>query len=61
MKKQQTSCDSCAYFSYDDEYECYVCEISLDEDEMLRFMQGTFNNCPYYRFGDEYAVVRKQN
>lgn len=61
MKKQQTSCDSCAYFSYDDEYECYVCEINLDEDEMQRFMQGTFNNCPYYRFGDEYAVVRKQN
>ncbi|MDD6735190.1 MAG: DUF6472 family protein [Clostridiales bacterium] len=59
--KQNTACESCAYFAYDDECECYICEINLDEDEMLRFMQGSFNNCPYYRFGDEYSVVRKQN
>lgn len=58
--KKQTSCDSCAYYAYDEEYECYFCEINLDEDEMTRFMQGSLNNCPYYRLGDEYAVVRKQ-
>lgn len=48
------------YFEYDDEYECYVCGMNLDEDEMYRFMQNTFDNCPYYKFGDEYTIVRKQ-
>ena len=61
MKKTKTNCDDCAYFTYDEEYECYTCEMSLDEDEMLKFMQNNFDSCPYYRFGDEYSVVRKQN
>lgn len=55
-----TGCDSCAYYMYDDEYECYVCDVNLDEDEMARFMSDTFYNCPYYKYGDEYSVVRKQ-
>ena len=46
MKK--TSCDSCIYFEYDEEYECYTCSMNLDEDEMYRFMQNSFYNCPYY-------------
>ena len=29
-------------------------------DLMYRFMQNTFDNCPYYKYGDEYAIVRKQ-
>lgn len=33
---------------------------SLDEDEMYRFVQGSFHDCPYYQFGDEYRIVRKQ-
>ncbi len=61
MKNKRTSCDDCAFFAYDDYSECYVCEMSLDEDELMRFMQSSFDNCPYYRPGDEYAVVRKQN
>ena len=61
MKKQkQTSCESCIYYSYDEEYECNVCLMNLDEDEMYRFMQNTFDNCPYYKYGDEYTIVRKQ-
>ena len=58
MKK--TTCETCMYFEYDDEFECYVCQMNLDEDEMFRFMQNTFDNCPYYKFGDEYTIVRKQ-
>lgn len=54
-------CDTCAYYMYDDYYECYVCSVNLDEDEMMRFLSGTNNQCPYYKNGDEYAVVRKQN
>ena len=60
MKRKKTCCEECAYFIYDEEYESYFCDMSLDEDEMLRFMQGSFDNCPYFRLGDEYAVVRKQ-
>ena len=52
--KRQTSCDSCANYVY------YTCDVNLDEDEMAHFLADTFYQCPYYRLGDEYAVVRKQ-
>lgn len=58
--KQQSSCESCMYYEYDEDYECYSCSMDLDEDEMVRFLQDQFFNCPYYRQGDEYLVVRKQ-
>lgn len=61
IKKQKTSCELCMYYEYDDEYECYVCSMNLDEDEMYRFLKGSFDNCSYYRAGDEYSIVRKQN
>jgi len=56
----KTNCDSCMYYEYDEEYDCCVCNMDLDEDEMARFMQDRFYECPYYRFGDEYTIVRKQ-
>ncbi|MDD7740251.1 MAG: DUF6472 family protein [Fusicatenibacter sp.] len=59
-KKQGGSCESCGNYVYDEEYECYTCEVDLDEDEMARFMTNTFDNCPYYQLGDEYRIVRKQ-
>ncbi|MEZ3514247.1 MAG: hypothetical protein K1W37_03025 [Lachnospiraceae bacterium] len=27
---------------------------------MIRVVQGHYKNCPYYKNGDEYAVVKKQ-
>lgn len=54
-------CDDCAYFVYDEYTEQYVCTMDLDEDEMLKFISCRTDNCPYYRNGDEYSVVRKQN
>lgn len=54
-------CDSCAFYAYDEEYEEYYCTIDLDEDEFYRLQNGQGKSCPYYRNGDEYAVVRKQN
>ena len=38
---------------YDEEYDCYTCEqsVELDEDEMLRFLQGGFSSCPFYHAG----------
>ena len=47
-------------YEYDEEYDCYVCTENLDEDEMYRFISGDYKECPYYRFGDEYIIVRKQ-
>ena len=45
---------------YDDDYECYTCEVNLDEDEMVKFITGNFHQCPYFKMGDEYRIVRKQ-
>ena len=45
---------------YDEEDACYYCEVHMDEDDMIRVMEGHYRNCPYYRNGDEYAVVRRQ-
>ncbi|MBR1599633.1 MAG: hypothetical protein IJ661_12075 [Lachnospiraceae bacterium] len=54
------SCDSCAYLVYDEDYEEYVCDINMDEDDYGRLMSNGFRGCPYYRDGDEYKVVRHQ-
>ena len=59
-KVQITNCETCAFYTYDEEYGYYVCEADLDEDEMLKFLSSTFDACPYYRSGDEYSVVRHQ-
>ena len=53
-------CDTCTFYIYDDDYECYICYRDLDEDEMSRFLSDQYFQCPYYRCGDEYKVVRKQ-
>ena len=60
-RKTAANCESCMNYEYDDDYECYVCTQDLDEDEMVRFVQGDFRECPYYQVGDEYRVVRKPN
>jgi len=54
-------CDSCAYFEYDEEIEEYFCSVDMDEDDLARFYADRHPACPYYRNGDEYAVVRHQN
>jgi len=53
-------CDTCAYYAYDEEYEEYYCDVNRDEDEVYRENEERHYSCPYYRNGDEYAVVRKQ-
>lgn len=56
-----TNCETCANYYYDDECEEYCCDVSLDEDEMVRFLSAPDYNCPFYRAYDEYGTVRKQN
>ena len=58
--KAVNDCDTCAYNYYDEEWECYTCELDLDEDEYARFLQNKSARCPYYRDGDEYKIARKQ-
>ena len=53
-------CETCAYFVYDEDYESYVCDVNMDEDEYGKLMSDRRYMCPYYRNGDEYSVVRKQ-
>ena len=55
-----TSCDYCANYAYDEESESYFCDVNLDEDEYYRFISTEYKECPYYRSGDEYKVVRHQ-
>ena len=54
------SCSSCAYYIYDEEYDEYVCDAALDEDDDVRLRMEPHDSGPYYRNGDEYRVVRKQ-
>ena len=59
-RNERVSCESCTYYIYDEDYESYVCDINMDEDEYIRLMTDRYFQCPFYRNGDEYAVVRKQ-
>ena len=55
-----SNCDTCMNYVYDEDYECYICDMDLDEDDMVHFLMGTFQSCPYYRLDNEYQVVRHQ-
>lgn len=59
-KVTASGCDTCAYLIYDDEFEEYVCDVSMDEDDYSRLMSDSHYSCPFYKNGDEYSVVRKQ-
>ena len=41
-KKRISSCDICMNYTYDEDYECYTCEVDLDEDEMEKFSRTAF-------------------
>ena len=55
-----TKCESCVFYIYDELYDDYVCDMDLDEDEMVRFLSSSADRCPYWRPGDEYITARKQ-
>ncbi len=54
------SCETCAYAYFDDITGEAVCDLDLDEDELLRLSQSRSKECPFYRDGDEYKTVRHQ-
>ncbi|MBQ2966505.1 MAG: hypothetical protein IJE10_00090 [Clostridia bacterium] len=54
-------CESCAYYEYDDLQEEYFCTADIDQDAWERLCASNAKSCPYFRDGDEYSLVRKQN
>ena len=59
-KPAVTRCEDCEFYDYDEELDAYVCDMSLDEDEMVSFLAGNTARCPYFRYYDEYKSVHKQ-
>jgi len=56
-----TVCEDCVYYAYDEEYDDYVCEQDLDEDEYAALMERRSKSCPFYRPGNsDYYLAGKQ-
>lgn len=54
------NCESCVYYTYDEEYEEYICSADMDEDDLAHIALEGYRKCPFWRDGDEYALVRHQ-
>ena len=59
--ERMNECERCVYFVCDEVTGEYYCDVYLDEDEAGRLMERAGRACPYFRDGDDYAVVRRQN
>ena len=55
-----SQCDLCAYYWIDEEDGTGECQVNLDEDDLARLMQFKKTSCPYFSYGDEYKIARKQ-
>ncbi len=53
-------CEMCVNYVYDDEDECYYCDVNLDEDDMYKFLTGNTKGCSFFQLYDEYKIVRHQ-
>ncbi len=54
------NCENCRFYIYDEDNEEYICDADMDEDDYARMLQKGSGECPLWRNGDEYAVVRHQ-
>ncbi len=54
-------CESCLFYVYDEDFDDYVCDADMDQDDAAGFLSKNRKGCPYWRNGDEYATVRRQN
>lgn len=56
-------CENCMYLEYDEEMKEYVCSVApiMDEDDYARMTYHPSKRCAYFKIGDEYSLVRKQN
>ena len=53
-------CEMCVNYVYDDDDECYYCDVNLDEDDMFKFLTGNTKGCSFFQLYDEYKIVRHQ-
>ena len=62
-EKMDSLCEQCRWFVNDDETAEGFCDLELDEDEYIIFLQsGTDKTCRYFSpDGGEYEIVRRQN
>ena len=58
--RKKANCESCAFYDYDEDSDCYFCSLSLDEDESASMLENGTRDCKYYRFYDEYKSVQRQ-
>ena len=54
------NCETCAFYMYDEDYEEYICSADMDEDDYASIAYGNRKQCPFWRNGDEYDLVRHQ-
>lgn len=54
------NCEECINYIYDEEYDCYECQINLDEDDLVRFLNSVRFHCPHFQYNNEYKIVNKQ-
>ncbi|MEG0952574.1 MAG: DUF6472 family protein [Niameybacter sp.] len=56
-------CENCMHLEYDEVTRQYICSIDfmMDEDDFARMSYQPTIQCPYFKIGDEYTLVRKQN
>jgi len=57
------NCDTCMFLEYDEEFDDYICSAAgaMDEDDVVRLQLTAGKDCRYYRPGDDYTIVHKQN
>jgi len=53
-------CENCANYTYDEDSECYTCQVDLDEDELYHFLSGSSESCSHFQLDDEYKLARRQ-
>ncbi|MCD7872398.1 MAG: DUF6472 family protein [Clostridiales bacterium] len=56
-------CEQCRWFSDDETEEYGYCNLELDEDEYIKFLENSYaGGCKYFcPDGGEYEIVRRQN
>ncbi len=55
------SCETCQYAYIDEDTGEALCDLNLDEDEIIRLSYKPTKECPFYKNGDEYQTsVRGQ-
>jgi len=54
-------CDCCLYLAEDQEMGEFYCSMNFDQDELEKWITDRHASCPYFRRGDDYSIVRKQN